>query len=136
MKEKPFWIFIRILELNREKRIIKIFFYFYTNISSWSSKGFRHSLNSIFMTLYVHHRNSWYFPNSSLEVLIACSHNETPMLLHSVDNTIICICSFVIASESLETGILAQLQRQAPLLPQFLQFCYNTIRYVGDTFYY
>ena len=79
----------------------------------------------------VHDRDTWHFSDPSFEVLIAGGSNEAPMLLHSLHNAVVGICSLVAAFKPLETGILRDSEGEAVLDSKFLQLCHDAVSDVG-----
>ena len=73
---------------------------------------FRESLDYVLVVSDEHDWNSRNFPETSLQVLIACRHDKSPPLLDSVDDAVIGVSSLVVASQSLESWVLGQLQSQ------------------------
>lgn len=51
-------------------------------------------------------QNVGYIPNTSLEITIVCGDNVDTVLNDSVDQTVIGICSLVVALDSLKPGVL------------------------------
>lgn len=79
----------------------------------------------------VHDRYTWHFSDPSFEVLIAGGNDEAPVLLHSLHNTVVGICSLVAAFKPLETGVLRDSECEAVLDSKFLQLCHDAVCDVG-----
>lgn len=102
--------------------------------SSWSTVGLSHSLDGIFVGSDVHDRDTGYFSDSPFQILITSSNNKYPVLFDSFYNTVICICSFMITFQSLESGILCDFKCNSIFNPKLLKLSNNTVRYIRNTF--
>ena len=82
------------------------------------------------MSSDIHYRYTRDLPNTTLQVFIVSCHNVAPILFHSVDQTVICVCSFVGAVESLESWVFSQ-----PKTLVFIQVTYfSASRYLVPIF--
>ncbi len=55
------------------------------------------------------------------------------MLLDPFNNTVICICTFMVALESLEARVLGDFKSDSVLDSELLELGYNTVGDVGYT---
>lgn len=79
------------------------------------------------MSADVHDWNACYFPDPSLQIFIACGHDEYAVLCDALHETVISIGAFVRALKALKTRVLCNPQSQAILLPKLFQLRNDTV---------
>jgi hypothetical protein len=80
------------------------------------------SLNNVLALGYGHNWHTWNFPNPPLQVLIVCGYEIDSVLLHTVDDAIVCIRALVITLEPFPALISCYAQRNTVFGAEFLQF--------------
>ena len=94
----------------------------YTQTRPSLLRRIRQSLDVVFSLGHTDDGHTRNFPNPPLQVLVVRRYNVYPVLDHSVDNAVVCICSLVVALESLPSLVTRDPQSNAVLWSQFFQF--------------
>lgn len=68
-----------------------------------------------------------YLANPALEILITCGHDVATMLLASLNQAVICVCTAVTTWNTLKPRVFRQSQRQSVFLAQLFQLRHDAI---------
>mmetsp|Transcript_2696 Transcript_2696/g.5704 ORF Transcript_2696/g.5704 Transcript_2696/m.5704 type:complete len:234 (-) Transcript_2696:213-914(-) len=100
-----------------------------------SSKSLGHSFYRVFVSTYVHTRDTGYFSNPPTQFLITRRYDETFPLLCHVRQTVVRIPFLgAITGNSFEAWILGQAQRDLVFATQFFELRHDTVRNAGYAF--
>jgi hypothetical protein len=87
------------------------------------------TLNHVLALRDTHNRHTGYLPDPPLQISIVRRNQVDSLLDHTIHDTVIGIGSFVVALQALELLVSGDLQRDAVLRTEFLQFGHDA---VGD----
>jgi len=96
-------------------------------LDSRGAKGFRHPLDSISVTTYIHTRHTRNLSNTTPQLFITSGNNETPPLFDHVHQAVVSIAPLAITWNSLKSWILSQSQSHLVLRAEFLQLAHHAI---------
>ena len=91
-----------------------------------------HSLYRVLVVMDEHDGNTWNFPDSPLQVLVASGHNEDSVLPHVVDQTVVCVGAFMHAGEFLEPRVFRQSDGHPVFMTELLELCDDAVCYVWN----
>lgn len=95
---------------------------------------FRHSFHGVFVSAYVHTRNTRNLPNPPPQFLITRRHNKTPPLFRHLRDAVVGVTTLATARDPFKAGILGQPERNLVFAAQFFQLSHDAVRDAGDAF--
>ena len=97
------------------------------------TEGLRHTLDTVLAAVDVHDWDARDLADTPAEVLVAGGDDVAPVLLATLEETVVSISARVRTRYALETGILGQLECKFVFAPQLFELRHDAVRDAWDT---